>query len=219
MGKTLIERLVEYVPQASFAFIIMTPDDIGMEMSAVPRFKNTVRDHIQGSAWTTTISTSYPPRAAQMWPSNLPEAIDRAIADCTERRARQNILFEYGLCIGLLQRERVHLLLKANVSLPSDVLGITYTRFDETVSENECKEKIKRELQHAGYELKSQNVTWSRGPAGLFVDRNLREVEDRDLPPNLVAEKRRLGNNPRLISPVKVFRDLDGNYTFQWDEQ
>lgn len=213
-GKTLIEGLIECVPQASFAFVIMTPDDIGTERSAVPKFIETVIDHVQGSPSSVSSYGSY----MRTWPSNLPQAIDKAIELCFESRARQNIIFEYGLCIGILQREKVHLLLKGNVSLPSDILGIRHTRFNETVSEDQCKEKIKRELEHAGYKLKSQIVTWSRGPARPDQDRNLLEVADKDLPPNLLAEKRRLNENPHLASPVRVFRGQDGNYVIQWDE-
>ena len=45
-------------------------------------------------------------------------------------RARQNVVFELGYFMGKLGRERVCLLLKDQVELPSDIGGIVYTYMD-----------------------------------------------------------------------------------------
>ena len=45
-------------------------------------------------------------------------------------RARQNVVFELGYFMGKLGRERVCLLLKDQVELPSDIGGIVYIYMD-----------------------------------------------------------------------------------------
>ena len=72
-------------------------------------------------------------------------------------RVRQNVMFEYGLCIGSLGPDRVCVLVQkvkgAELEIPSDVLGHGYTPFEQDLSE--CKEQIKRELVAAGYKLRN----------------------------------------------------------------
>lgn len=46
-------------------------------------------------------------------------------------RARQNVIFEFGLLVGLLGRRNVCVLYEPGVELPSDVLGITYVELDK----------------------------------------------------------------------------------------
>jgi predicted nucleotide-binding protein len=45
-------------------------------------------------------------------------------------RARQNVILELGLFIGLLGRERVIALYEPGVEIPSDYLGVTYVELD-----------------------------------------------------------------------------------------
>jgi hypothetical protein len=51
-GKTLIERLIEYTSQVGFAFIIMTPDDIGMERS----WTHCRRNHRLSVSWLPALA-------------------------------------------------------------------------------------------------------------------------------------------------------------------
>jgi hypothetical protein len=55
-------------------------------------------------------------------------------------RARQNVSLEYGWFWGRLGRERVLLLIKGELELPSDLAGLTYQSYD--VSPDECREEI-----------------------------------------------------------------------------
>jgi hypothetical protein len=67
-------------------------------------------------------------------------------------RVRQNVIFEYGLCIGSLGKENVCVLVESDgLEIPSDVLGYGYIPFKKTVSE--CEKQIRRELEAAGYTL------------------------------------------------------------------
>jgi predicted nucleotide-binding protein len=47
-----------------------------------------------------------------------------------QRRARQNVILELGLFIGLLGRDKVIALYEPGVEIPSDHLGVTYVELD-----------------------------------------------------------------------------------------
>ncbi len=68
-----------------------------------------------------------------------------------EHRARPNVIFEFGYFVGRLGRKRTCCLYKSPVSLPSDVNGIIYKRFDRSVEE--VAYAIGKELKNAGYKL------------------------------------------------------------------
>ena len=67
-------------------------------------------------------------------------------------RARQNVILEFGYFMGLLGRDRVCCLYKGDVELPSDMHGIVYIPFKESI--NEVRNKIIKELKAAGYKIK-----------------------------------------------------------------
>jgi predicted nucleotide-binding protein len=62
------------------------------------------------------------------------------------RRARQNVILELGWFIGILGRQNVTVLIKNNpmVELPSDIVGVKYHEFKESIEEVESK--LKKEL-------------------------------------------------------------------------
>jgi predicted nucleotide-binding protein len=68
-----------------------------------------------------------------------------------KRRARQNVVFEFGRFIGLLGRSRVCCLHTGNVELPSDVNGLVYIRFKDSI--NEVQLEIAKELRAAEYKV------------------------------------------------------------------
>jgi predicted nucleotide-binding protein len=68
-----------------------------------------------------------------------------------ERRARQNVVLEFGYFAGHLGRERVCCLHKGNVALPSDTDGLAYKPFINSIEE--LKWKIAAELIAAGYDI------------------------------------------------------------------
>jgi hypothetical protein len=64
-----------------------------------------------------------------------------------KKRARQNVVFEFGYFIGHLGRNRVCALYHEGVELPSDYSGVLYIRVD---SEGAWRTKLAQELVQAG---------------------------------------------------------------------
>jgi len=79
---------------------------------------------------------------------------DDSLAD-GEKRARQNVILEIGYFLGKLGKERVRLLKRGNVEVPSDLHGILYENYDETGS---WKIKLLKEIQAVGIKLDIQKV-------------------------------------------------------------
>jgi predicted nucleotide-binding protein len=74
------------------------------------------------------------------------------ILEDTHFRARQNVILELGYFMGKLGRNKVCCLYTGEVELPSDMHGIVYISFKESV--NEARNMIEKELKEAGYEIK-----------------------------------------------------------------
>lgn len=124
-GMTLIEKLEKH-SDVGFAFVILTPDDVGCsknELKEVPTI-------------TTLIETSE----------------EKHYKDVFKARARQNVVFEFGLFVGKLGRNRVCCLHTGDVDLPSDLAGLVYIPLKSSV--NDVSLDIAKELQAAGYEVK-----------------------------------------------------------------
>lgn len=65
-------------------------------------------------------------------------------------RARMNVLFELGVCVGRLGRRRVAVLYRKGVELPSDLHGVVYVEFDKIA---DVKLRIVQELKAAGLDV------------------------------------------------------------------
>jgi Predicted nucleotide-binding protein containing TIR-like domain len=63
-------------------------------------------------------------------------------------RARQNVVLELGWFMAKLGRERVLLLYTGTVEIPSDIMGVVYLHFKDSISEVESK--IQQRLRGAG---------------------------------------------------------------------
>lgn len=61
-------------------------------------------------------------------------------------RARQNVVFEHGLLIGLLGRENVVPLVADNIEIPNDISGVVYVKDDWQTA-------IAKEMKKAGYDI------------------------------------------------------------------
>ena len=70
-------------------------------------------------------------------------------AEDKKYRARQNVVLELGMVLANLGRERVAILYKQSVELPSDIAGLIYISFQERV--DEVKTQLFKELEAAGY--------------------------------------------------------------------
>lgn len=79
---------------------------------------------------------------------------DDELAD-GQTRARQNVILEIGYFLGMLGKERVRLLKKGDIEIPSDLQGILYTPFDSAAS---WRIKILKEMKAVGIEVDVDEV-------------------------------------------------------------
>ena len=75
----------------------------------------------------------------------------RKFLKTAHNRPRQNVILEFGYFVGKLGRDRVTCLLKKPVEQPSDMQGIVYLSFKESLTE--IKKEIMQELRAAGYDI------------------------------------------------------------------
>jgi predicted nucleotide-binding protein len=75
----------------------------------------------------------------------------RKFLKTAHNRPRQNVILEFGYFAGKRGRDRVACLLKKPVEQPSDMQGIVYLNFQESLEE--VKAEILKELKAAGYEF------------------------------------------------------------------
>jgi len=144
-SRTIVEKLEKY-SDVGFAFVILTPDDLG---SSIDEWRKAVKDMPHFSredVSKVTGSKTFIQREMM-----LVEALRRYHL-FLKTRARQNVVLEFGYFIGLLGRDRVCCLYKRDVELPSDMQGIVYIPFKDSV--NEAREMLIKELKEAGYEIK-----------------------------------------------------------------
>ncbi len=115
-GKTVMEKLEAY-SNVGYAFVILTPDDLGGFVEL-------------GSKWSRPVRL-------------------RKFLKTARNRPRQNVILEFGYFVGKLGRSRVTCLLKKPVEQPSDMQGIVYLSFQESLEE--IRDDILKELRAAGY--------------------------------------------------------------------
>ena len=65
-------------------------------------------------------------------------------------RARQNVILELGYFVGKLGRDRVMVLKKGNLEIPSDYLGVVYNELDVNGA---WKQSLGRELESTGIQI------------------------------------------------------------------
>jgi predicted nucleotide-binding protein len=131
-SRTIVEKLEKY-SDVGYAFVVLTPDDEGISSNDFD--KEILKKGPIGRKATN--------------------AIDSMLSKMRVR-ARQNVVLEFGYFIGKLERDRICCLHKGNVELPSDMHGIVYIHFKESV--NEVRGKIVKELKAAGYETLEQTL-------------------------------------------------------------
>lgn len=66
-------------------------------------------------------------------------------------RARQNVILELGMFLMKLGRDKVAILHKGDIELPSDINGLIYISFKNSISET--KNKLAAALQKAGFHI------------------------------------------------------------------
>jgi predicted nucleotide-binding protein len=106
--------------------------------------------HEQGSKGNTIIEKFeyYAPQSAFAFVLMTPDdktAVTNAIE--AKWRARQNVIMELGWFMARLGRKRVVILHQGEVEIPSDISGVVYIKFNESV--REAGEDIRTELRNA----------------------------------------------------------------------
>jgi len=176
-SRTIVEKLEKY-SDVGYAFVILTPDDIGtLNEDDMKVFHSIIEETIDVAEQVWHMK-GIPPHFGM--PSTrveleLADGISRisgeenkispektketrrklnAVCSSFKHRARQNVVLEFGYFVGLLNRDRVCCLYRGNVELPSDMQGIVYIPFKNSV--NEVKEMISKELAEAGYSVSSR---------------------------------------------------------------
>ena len=128
-GRTLIEKLEQETIDVGYAFVILTPDDMGC-----------LYDEMHGIA---TMISGF---------SVVKKEIVENIFKLLYPRSRQNVILELGYFVGKLGRNKVCCLYQGDVQLPSDIHGVVYKKFNESL--DECFRGIVKELKAVGYEIK-----------------------------------------------------------------
>lgn len=78
--------------------------------------------------------------------------------DLTDR-ARQNVIFEYGLFSGLLEPSRVCAIQKGDLELPSDLAGLMIKRVPDGSGIEAIQLSVVKELKQAGYDVDANRLT------------------------------------------------------------
>ena len=72
-------------------------------------------------------------------------------------RARQNVVLELGMFLAKLGREKVAILHKGSLELPSDINGLIYISFIDSVQQ--AKNKLAASLQKAGFYIDIEHLS------------------------------------------------------------
>ena len=144
-ARTIVEKLEKY-SDVGYTFVILTPEDVGCLNVGLSKTLKSVVGTLQNLIEAHTVIKRK---------GTLKKARDELsrVVSFLKPRPRQNVVLEFGYFMGLLGRDRVCCLYKGDVELPSDMHGIVYIPFKESV--NECLDKIIKELKAAGYKIKN----------------------------------------------------------------
>lgn len=146
-SRTIVEKLEKY-SNVGYAFVILTTEDIGaLAEDVLGTSMNKVTESTR--PLTQVIEELFMTAHNKQMRFKLLELFSQFFTN----RARQNVVLEFGYFIGLLGRDRVCCLYKGDIELPSDMHGIVYVPFKESV--NEVKNKIIKELTEVGYQIKA----------------------------------------------------------------
>ena len=89
-----------------------------------------------------------------------PDDLGRAASDTIDRpRARQNVILELGYFVGRLGRDKVCALLKGDIEMPTDYVGVVYVKWDDAGA---WKMSLAKELDVAGYDIDFNKVMKGR---------------------------------------------------------
>lgn len=130
-GRTIIKKLEQETFDVGYAFVILTPDDLGGLIEDIERESTKGVELLRAGIELREVSK---------------------YVDVFKDRSRQNVILELGYFIGKIGRNRVCCLYKGKIELPSDIHGVLFKRFNESVTE--CYKDIVEELKAAGFDIK-----------------------------------------------------------------
>lgn len=137
-SRTIVEKLEKY-SNVGYAFVILTPDDLGFSKEELAKiFSMPKGEHTLDKIKNFLIEF--------IEDKDLKDLLLEEVSQLKDR-ARQNVILEFGYFIGRLERSKVCCLYKGDIELPSDMQGICYLHFNNSV--NEVKETILEELKAA----------------------------------------------------------------------
>jgi predicted nucleotide-binding protein len=125
MGKTIIEK-IEHYSEVGFAVILLTQDDLGCTLGPPEIFVTEEK-----SSFLSKKEKSM--HAGKGWGQQ-------------RTRARQNVIFEFGLFVGKLGRHKVAALCEEGLERPSDIDGVVYISLDRG---GQWKESLIKEIKAA----------------------------------------------------------------------
>ncbi|WP_322941349.1 nucleotide-binding protein [Mycoplasmopsis cynos] len=102
-GLSILDGVIRDIKETSFAFVLLTPDDLGYQKSLGMETK--------------------------------------------KYRARQNVIFEMGVLYGKMKKDRIMLLVKDEIEIPTDINGMIYKKYNNEIKEIESD--IIQELKNA----------------------------------------------------------------------
>lgn len=93
---------------------------------------------------------------ALLTPDDQASPIDRPRAK--QKRARQNVVFEHGMLVGLLGPDRVCAIVRGDIEIPSDLSGVLYKRIGMDDSIDLIALELVKELRSAGYDVDANRL-------------------------------------------------------------
>ncbi|CDO40814.1 hypothetical protein PRJBM_01469 [Bartonella henselae] len=79
--------------------------------------------------------------------------------EAAQPRARQNVIFEMGMLAAVFPLERIAILQKKGVEIPSDIHGVYYLSFNEYVKE--IMPKLSKRLGEAGFTIDPEKLAYA----------------------------------------------------------
>jgi predicted nucleotide-binding protein len=141
-SRTVIEKLEKY-SNVSYAFVILTPDDVGYLQGDVEHlFFSQEKKH--------PVLSDIRPLIREKFFGAVLDSYEEFLSFLKER-ARQNVILELGYFMASLGRSRVCCLYKGDIDYPSDIRGIVTIPFNKSIKE--VKKKIITELRGAKFDL------------------------------------------------------------------
>ncbi len=152
-SRTVIEKLEKY-SNVSYAFVILTPDDVGY-------FQKDVEHLFSSQGKKHPVLADIRPFIKEHFSGAVLDNVDEFFSLLKER-ARQNVVLELGYFMALLGRVRVCCLYKGDIDYPSDIRGIVTIPFKKSVKE--VRSKILTELRGAKFDIIGRKNSEHRKP-------------------------------------------------------